>query len=99
VYVGLKINGDFLAEDITRRLGLEPATAWTKGTEMPERRPGTVASTSHWATYSDELIEADTIEPHLEWLRPARTSLRSLISDRGGRSGRLRRLHVGFCRS
>jgi hypothetical protein len=68
VWVGLTINGDFDANDITRRLGLEPARAWSKGEVRPLRRAGTVASTSVWAIDSGSSIEADTIEPHLGWL-------------------------------
>jgi hypothetical protein len=68
VWVGLTINGDFHAKDITRRLGLEPTRVWSRGEVIQGRRPGTVASTSLWAIDSDTSIEADTIEPHLAWL-------------------------------
>lgn len=68
VWVGLVIQGDFDPNDITRRLGLEPEHAWSKGDVVPQSRRGRTRSTSSWAIYSGSSIEADTIEPHLAWL-------------------------------
>jgi len=68
VFVGLTITGDFDAEDITRRLGLEPTHARSKGEAPLHRRARTLASTSVWAIDSSSSIEADTVEPHLAWL-------------------------------
>jgi hypothetical protein len=67
VHVGLTIEGDFHPNDISRRLELEPKHTMLKG-EVISRRRARVASTSHWSIDSEESIEADTIEPHLEWL-------------------------------
>jgi Domain of unknown function (DUF4279) len=67
VWVGLRITGDFDPDDITRRLGRDPTHTGLKGRVL-SRHSGRVASTSKWAIDSESLIDAPTIEPHLEWL-------------------------------
>jgi hypothetical protein len=85
VWVGLTIKGDFDPDNITRRLGLEPARAWSKGDVVPHSRRPRTRSTSLWAVDSKSSIEVGTIEPHLAWLlyllEPRAGALSAIVAD------------------
>jgi hypothetical protein len=56
-----------------------------KGKVFPHRRARPVASRSVWAISSEESIEADTIEPRLEWLfelvEPGAEALSAIVAN------------------
>ena len=83
VFVGLRLQGAFDPDDITRRLGL----AATHQRRVGERSrpiwrppPGSV-----WSLDSAGRVEADTIEPHLEWLldliEPVASDLATVVAE------------------
>lgn len=84
VFVGLKLVGDFDPKTVSERLGVEPTTARARG-QLMSQRTGRVAPDSVWSVDSGSSVEADTIEPHLEWLleliEPRSAALEAIVSD------------------
>jgi hypothetical protein len=84
VYVGLTINGGFDPASVTERLRIEPTRTRSKG-QFVGKRTGKVADTSHWSVDSAASTDADTIEPHLQWLleliEPQAAALAAVVAE------------------
>ena len=84
VFVGLTIQGTFDPASVTERLGVEPTHARSRG-QLMSRRSRRVASNSVWSVDSEASIDADTIEPHLQWLldliEPRAAALSAIVEE------------------
>jgi hypothetical protein len=67
VYVALRLRGDFTPAMVTRQLGLSPSHVLSEGEVVGNGGSGRVHPHSTWLLESRS-IDADTIEPHLDWL-------------------------------
>jgi len=84
VFVGLTIEGSFDPDIVTSKLGLVPTHQARKG-EFMSPRSARVATTSVWSIDSASTVDADTIEPHLEWMldliEPRAQALSALVAE------------------
>ena len=82
VFVGLRLLGELHPESITTELGIRPSREFVKGQRL---RSGRTHEHSGWIIDSDGAVEADTIEPHLDWLlgliEPRAEELASIIAS------------------
>lgn len=68
VFVALRLRGAFDLRNVNDRIGLAASEIRVEGELVGTGRSGRRHKHSGWFLSSDGEVDADTIEPHLQWL-------------------------------
>lgn len=85
VYVRLRILGDFVPVDVTRRLALTPSDSYDHGSLVGNGSSGRRHVNAGWFLSSEQHVMSSEIEPHLTWLlssiEPRAVALAELFAE------------------